>query len=251
MFHQINLNYEVKDWSQPELDFKPLWAQLKTIDHESYLYATGDHQVMRMNLNDKSSYQNIPIPDKSDNAITNNDGSLLYYTQAIGSNVGMVDFPNSQLINVEKTGRSDVKFGQFVGTFLSAALTAPSGVTIYPTNGLQFSQNFLMLSNNEKWLFALNAKTSDVTIFNAKDLSEKHIIATGKKTFQMIQGTESSDMPIALLSSEKVSFISPSSGKLIGQIEYEQMLEISGNSLIVKTNNTTNVISLTHPQFTD
>lgn len=249
IFHQINLLNEVKDWTQEQLDFKPLWAQLKVDGDNIHMFATGDHQVLKMNINDKSSYQLISIPDKSDNAIINDSGDLLYYTQASGSNVGLVDFSKNQFINAEKTGRSDVKFGQFIGTFLSAALTAPSGVSIYPTNGLQFSKNFLMLSNNEKWLFALNVKTDDVTIFNATDLSDKKIISTGKKTFQMIQFQNSESLPVVLLSSKMASFINPQSGQLMNQISYDAIKEISGSDLIVEKDDSVTTIPLFKPDI--
>ena len=249
MFHQINLLNEIKDWTQAQLDFKPLSAQIKNEGNNIHLFATGDHQVLKIDINNKSSYQLISIPDKSDNAIINNNGDLLYYTQASGSNVGLVDFKKNQFINAEKTGRSDVKFGQFIGTFLSAALTAPSGVSIYPTSGLQFSKNFLMLSNNEKWLFALNAKTDDVTIFNAADLSDKKIINTGKKTFQMIQFQHSKSLPVVLLSSKMVSFISSQSGQLMNQISYDAIKEISGSDLIVEKDGSIMTIPLSKPDL--
>ncbi len=244
MFHKIDADQNITDASPTTIDFKPSSATVAYLDEGLTLFATGDKQVMKMSVNDLSKHTIIDIPDQSDNAIINQSGDKMYYTQTNGSKVGLVDFTKGEFIGADSSGRGETKVGQFVASFLTMGLTAPTGIAILPTHGLKFSKNILMLSSNEKWLFALNLKTDDVTVFNAENLSSKHTIKTGKRSFQMIQGTSTPDQPVVILSHQMASFFSPDSGQLIKQIRFNKVINISDTAMTVSNNGKTKRISL-------
>ncbi len=159
----------------------------------------------------------------------------------------MVDISQAKFIAKEKTGSPEKKFGQALTSVFTMALTAPTGYMVTPLGGFRRSDVKLFLNGEGNRIYAINKKTNDVTSFAANDMSDKHIVATGKSTFQIVQATHEPNQPVVAIGMKRVTFMNASDGRMIKQIEYDKPLEISKNhELTYKKDNQTLRISLAY-----
>ncbi len=158
-----------------------------------------------------------------------NDDSLVYLREGTGSEVGIVDFTNRKLIGDSGTGRASVKFGQFMASVALAAATG--GISGGSYIGISYSRSdtAMLLSRDQQKLYVVNAKTNDVTIFNAKDLSGKKGVATGKSTFGVFQLSKEyfpndEDSNVIVFSPKSVSYFNSESTEIINQVKFHEFI---------------------------
>ncbi len=155
--------------------------------------------------------------------------SLVYLREGTGSEVGIVDFTNHKLFGDSGTGRASVKFGQFMATVALAAATGGISGGSYIGISYYLSDTAMLLSRDQKKLYVVNAKTNDVTIFNAKDLSGKKGVATGKNTFGVFQLKEAyfpdeKDSNVVVFSPKSASYFNSESTEIIKQVNFKEFL---------------------------
>ncbi|MBL4659368.1 MAG: hypothetical protein JKY19_03360, partial [Alcanivoracaceae bacterium] len=101
------------------------------------------------------------------------------------------------------------------------------------------------LSRNQKFLFALNSKTNDVTVFNAHNLGNKKIYPTGKNTFQMIQTGQQQDSPVIVISQNQATYFDANNGEQIFIKKYDNFIKITDDlNLVYQLDNTNKHIPL-------
>ena len=158
-----------------------------------------------------------------------NDDSLVYLREGTGSEVGIVDFTSRKLIGDSGTGRASVKFGQFMATVALAAATGGISGGSYIGIAYSRSDTAMLLSRDQQKLYVVNAKTNDVTIFNAKNLSGKKGVATGKNTFGVFQLSEEfypndEDSNVIVFSPKSVSYFNSESIEIISQVKFHEFI---------------------------
>ncbi|MCB1582887.1 MAG: energy transducer TonB [Xanthomonadales bacterium] len=246
-------NGVVKDWSQTGLnpDFNAIKPLI--INDQVHVDIYARRSFTRLNLEQPEKPIQVEIPINAADGIYNSDFSKVWITEMVGPTVAMVDVAQSQYIDKQNTGDPQKKFGQIMQSILVSAITAPTGVMVTPVIGAIRSSNELFLNGKQTRLFAINLKTSDVTTFNANDLSDKHYVDTGKNTYQLYQGSHLPDLPVVAIAEKQVTFMDPDTGRQTATIEFDQAIRINeAHFLIYRKNDEIHQISLHQiPEFTD
>ena len=197
-------------------------------EHSMYLY--GKNAFAVVDLKDTSHYKVIDAPMNTANGFFPLNHKKVFLKELKGPRVGLVDIENGQFVAYGKTGSAERKFALAFTSIVTMALTAPTGYMVTPVGGFSRSDNKLFLDRGENRIFAINVKTSDVTSFDAKDMSDKHIIDTGAGTFQLVQASYKDNLPVVAIAQNKATFISPIDGRKIKSITYDKPIEISNNN---------------------
>ncbi len=176
--------YQVKGVNFIELaevkeDIKP--RLLIFDENKKKFMIVGKHHSVSVDLKQQASRSMLKNPFDIATGFFSENGDLIYLREGTGSEVGIYDYRSKQMINESGTGRAGVKFSQFIGTVLVASVTAYAGG--YAVIPVRRSDTAMITDDKEKSLFVINAKTNDVTIFDAKKLNGRKSLATGNGTF--------------------------------------------------------------------
>lgn len=226
-------NNEMIDITNPDINIRLNAGDFYYYDGVLHLVVFAKQAVAKINMTDTTDYQLVKVPIDASGGLVYKPKDRVYLTEENDASVAMVDFKQNKFIAEQNTGDPGRKFGQLLASIAVTALTAPTGYAITPLHGFSRSNNKLFLNHAGTRLFAINLKTNDVTSFNADDLSDKHIVATGKGTFQIIQGSHEPNLPMVAIGMKKVTFMNAADGRMIKQIEYDKPIEISSNHELV------------------
>jgi len=218
-------NDKFKDISNPEIDMVIERITAKITNEDEILVLFGKKSVVRYDLLNAKNSTYVKTPFKIEGGIVSNDSKKAYVAANFGAQIGLVDFSKEKFIGSQHTGSKGKKVGNAIFNFLTMAVTAPTGYMLVP--GIKFSKNALLLNKNQEFLFAINSKTDDVTVFNANDLSNKNIYPTGKKTFQILQAGHKDNLPVVVISTKQVTYFDAENGKLIYQLKYDNFVQIT------------------------
>ncbi len=143
------------------------------------------------------------------------------------------------MINESGTGRAGVKFSQFIGTVLVASVTAYAGG--YAVIPVRRSDTAMITDDKEKSLFVINAKTNDVTIFDAKKLNGRKSLATGNGTFGVFKFDKEkfpnhSDT-IYVVSYNKLSYINVDKAEIAQMITYQSLVVMDAENDVLMYHN--------------
>lgn len=226
-------NKKMSDLTNPDINLFFNAGDFYYYDGILHLLAYGKQAVAKINMIDTSDYQLVKVPIDASGGLVNKPKDRVYLTEENDASLAMVDFKQNKFIAEQNTGDSGRKFGQFLASIAVTALTAPTGYAITPLHGFSRSNNKLFLNHSGTRLFAVNLKTNDVTSFNADDMSDKHIVPTGKGTFQIIQASHESHLPVVAIGMKKATFMNSDDGRLIKQIDFDKPMEITNNHELV------------------
>ncbi len=213
-------------------------------DGKEILIIYGEKSVVKFDVLNPENSVVIKTPFKIEGGIVSKDLNRVYVNANFGAKIGLVDFKKNRFVGSDHTGSKAKKVGNaLMNLAVMAATGAATGVAYAP--GFKLSANTLMLSTNQKFLFAINTKTNDVSVFNADNLSNKRIYPIGKYAVRIMQATHEPDLPVVIISHKKVSFFDADTGKLIYQRSYDGFVETTEDlNLIYVSNNKRGQISL-------
>jgi hypothetical protein len=241
-FYMVNKSGSPKKISVSKFENNSLELLVSTDGELNPYHLTASHDGRKFIVASKSNMRLLDR-DEPDNIFKMNapfdvatgffsdDDSLVYLREGTGSEVGIVDFTNRKLIGDSGTGRASVKFGQFMASVALAAATGGISGGSYISIAYYRSDTAMLLSRDQQKLYVVNAKTNDVTIFNAKDLSGKKGVATGKNTFGVFQLSEEyypnlEDSNIIVFSPKSVSYFNSDSTEIINQVKFHEFLNL-------------------------
>jgi len=244
ILHQIKAG-EVTSWPLTGLnpDFNALKPLLINDQLHVDVYARNAFVRINPDMPEQATWVNLPI--NAADGLYSADLNTVWITEVTGPTVALVDIAGSRFIDKQNTGNPKKKFEQIMAAVLVSAITAPTGVMVTPVIGAVRSSNELFLNHSQTRLFALNLKTSDVTTFQANDLSDKHFVDTGKRTYQLYQGTHLPDLPVVAIAEEQLTYMDPNTGRQIAVVTYDQALRINAEQeLIYRVDDEVRQISL-------
>ena len=216
------VNNTIIKLAHSEVDIKPVF--LTVSNHLNRFVVASNRNFVLMDIDNSIQSKKIGAPFDIATGYFSSDDSLIYMREGTGSEVAVVDFNQQRVIKDSGTGRQSVKFGQFMAT---VALGAATGYyTGYVSVSYIYSDTAMLLSRNEQRLYVVNAKTNDVTLFDAKDLSGRKGIATGKGTFGVFQlkskyYPDEKDANVFVLSPRSISYFNHSSLDVVKKIEFK------------------------------
>lgn len=195
-------------------------------DKEQTLFVFGKSSVVKFNILEPEKSKKITTPFKIEGGIVSADKQKVYVLANFGAKIGLADFEKEAFMGSDHTGSNAKKVSNVLFNLaVMAATGAATGIAYAP--GFKLSSNTMMLSLNQKFLFVINVKTDDVSIFNAEDLSHKRIFPTGERTFQILQPRHEDNLPVAIISQKLVSFFDPTTGELIYSKDYDRFVKIT------------------------
>ena len=236
-------NEEFTDISNTTIDMIIEKFDSTITNDEQIIVLFGEKSVVRFDLlnPEKSSY--IATPFKIEGGIVSKNTQRVYVNANFGAQVGLVDFTTGKFVGSDHTGSKGKKVGSALLSLMTMAVTAPTGYMLIP--GVKLSQNALMLSRNQKNLFALNSKTNDVTVFNAHDLSNKKIYPTGKLTFQIIQTGAQQNSPVVVISQNQATYFDANNGEQVFIKRYDNFIKVTDDlNLVYQLDNSNEHIPL-------
>ncbi len=125
--------------------------------------------------------------------------------------------------------------------WLIIALVVTTGYyTGYVSVSYIYSDTAMLLSRDERRLYVVNAKTNDVTLFDAKDLSGRKGIATGKGTFGVFQLNneyypEEKDSNVFVVSPSSVSYFNQTSLDVVNKVEFTSFINFDAEENLLFT----------------
>ncbi len=219
------VNNEIIELAHSEIDFKPVFLSVSN-QLNRFVVASKSNFVL-IDVDNSIQSEKISAPFDIATGYFSSDDSLVYMREGTGSEVAVIDFAQQKVINESGTGRQSVKFGQFMAT---VALGAATGYyTGYVSVSYIYSDTAMLLSRDERRLYVVNAKTNDVTLFDAKDLSGRKGIATGKGTFGVFQlkkefYPEEKDSNVFVVSPSSISYFNQKSLDVVNKIEFKTFI---------------------------
>ena len=196
-------------------------------DEVLHFIAFGDQTVAKINMQDTLDFKIVEIPMDATAGIVNKSKDRAYVSTMGNSDIALVDFNTEQFIAAGISGGLEKKDTVSTKGLSSYAFSTPNGFKQTPLNGFDRSNNTMLLNHSATRVFAINSNTNDVTSFNADDMSDQHIVQTGLGTFKIVQGTQEEDLPLVVIGMRRVTFLSPSDGRMIKQIKYDEPIEIT------------------------
>ncbi|WP_223788372.1 hypothetical protein [Marinicella meishanensis] len=206
------------------------------------LLVIGGHDLALINLNDLDQLTLIDRPFDVVDHVFSSDGQQLYLKEGVGSEVAVVAVDSGQILGRSGTGRPGVKVGHAMATVALAAATGSQGFGVYVAI---YSNTGMILDASENHLYVINSKTHDVTRFQAKDLSDRQALPTGRGTFLVYQ-SEGEDRPVWVFSQQQVNQIDNATFKPDNTIEYEALvgLDWAQDSFTIQTKDHLQVMDL-------
>jgi hypothetical protein len=186
------------------------------------LFGKSSVGIYNLENPDKSIKKHTPY--KIDGGIMNSDKTKVYFTNYSDAKVGMVDFSNKNKITTDTLGSEGKKVGLALLSFAAMSTAFANGYVVIP--GSKVTTSSLMLNIDQSLLFALNSRTNEATIFNAKDLSNKTIHPIGRGAFMMLQASSETNLPVAIVGKKRVSFIDSSTGDFISSLAYDKYIKV-------------------------
>ncbi len=223
-----------KDISVKKIDAIPEVLKGYQENNELILMIFGESSVVKFNILEPKKSIKVETPFKIEGGIVSKDLNKVYVNANFGAKIGLIDFEKNQFVGSDHTGSKAKKVGNVLFNLaVMAATGAATGVAYAP--GFKLSSNAMMLSLNQRLLFAINVKTDDVSVFNAENLSNKKIYPTGKRTFQILQARHEEDLPVVIISQKMVSFFDSTTGELIHSQKYDSYIKTTDDlNLIYK-----------------
>jgi DNA-binding beta-propeller fold protein YncE len=230
MVHELNGSV-LNKIGTTDAKFKPNKLNIDNKFNNLLLQGAGD--IATLNLDNPLKFTVTDLPFDTVTSMYNSTGELLFIKEGSGSEVAVIDVNSGKLIERSGTGRKGVKFGQFMASVALAGVGANFGYMVYFA---KYSNTGLTLNHNEDKLYVINSKTSDVTHFNAQDLSDRKAIATGSGTFLVHQGHDA-NAPLWVFSNKQITQIDDQSFELENEIEFENFIGIDFEEdyFIIKT----------------
>jgi len=203
----------------------------------------GKKSVVSFDLLNPDKSSSIATPFKIDGGIVSEDAKKVFVKADFGAKIGLADFHTNRFVGYEHTGSKGKKVGNALLNLLTMVATSSTGYVLVP--GVKLSKNTLMLSKNQKILFAINSKTHDVTVFDADDLGNKRIYPTGKNAFQILQAGHEDDLPVVIISQKQVTYFDANTGEQISKVSYDKFIKITDDlNLLYQKNKTNHSIAL-------
>ncbi len=130
------------------------------------------------------------------------------------------------MIDESGTGRAGVKFGQFMGSvLLASAGVYYAGYASFP---VAYSDTAMITDDDEKSLYVINSKTSDVTIFDAHTLSGKHSLPTGAGTFAVFKLNQEfkpgHSEKIMVMAANRLNYIDVNTHDIVHKVDYQTLV---------------------------
>lgn len=231
------IDNNIHNIAQIDIDLKPVFfAASNKLDR--FIIASTSNFIL-VDTDSSKVPKRISSPFDIATGYFSADDSLVYLREGTGSEVGVIDFNQQKIINKSGTGRKSVKFGLLMAT---VALGAASGYyTGYVNVSYSYTDTAMLLSRDEQRLYVINSRTNDVTLFDAKNLSGRKGIATGKGTFGVFQlkheyYPEQEDSNVFVISPSSISYFNQSSLDIIKKIEFKTFInfDVEGNLLFTK-----------------
>lgn len=208
---------------------------INTKDQQLFI-VFGQKSVARFDISNPDQSVHVAAPFKLNAGIINNDNSKAYVRADSGARIGLIDFEKGQFMGHQSTGSKGKKVGQALFSVLVTAAAATKGYMVIP--GIKLSNNALMLSKNQQWLYAINSKTDDLTVFRASDLGEKNIYKVGRNIIQIVQASHQENTPIVIIAGNQATFFDSETATIIKKVEYDHFIKISDDSnLVYQINN--------------
>lgn len=241
-------NSSLQDLSNKALNIKYNHIDFyKDVDNNFTMNTYGENAFASINLNDTQNFNYIKLPFDVASGVFSQAHKRGYLTAQNGSEVALINLEENRFVASDHTGSIEKKIGKAIVLTLFYAVTIPNGIFAIPIGAFDNTDNILYLNHSQTRLFALNKKTSDVTSFDASDLSDKHIVDTGKDTFQLLQAIYEPNLPVVAIGNQKVTFMNPTDGRMIKQISYDEPLDISYNfSLTYRKGDVIKTVSLAY-----
>ncbi len=224
------VNNKTIELAQSEIDFKPVFLSVSN-QLNKFVVASKSSFVL-IDVDNSIQSKKISAPFDIATGYFSSDDFLVYLREGTGSEVAVVDFNQQKIIKESGTGRKSVKFGQFMAT---VALGAATGYyTGYVSISYRYSDTAMLLSQDEQRLYVVNAKTNDVTLFDAKDLSGRKGIATGKGTFGVFQlkseyYPDVKDSNVFVVSPNSISYFNHTSLDVVKKIEFKSFVNFDAD----------------------
>jgi len=196
---------------------------------ENGFLVSGKGRFVVLDAEQSVSSTKISTPFDIASGFYSNNDALIYLREGTGSEVAVFDVNSLKIVGSSGVGRASVKFGQFLATVaLGAATGYYSG---YMTISYKYSDTAMLLSRDQARLYVINAKTNDVTLFNAKDMSGRKGIATGGGTFGVFQllpeyYPDEKDSNVFVLSPRSVSYFNSSSNEVVNKIDFDLFINL-------------------------
>ena len=201
---------------------------------EQHFIVVGKHDSTFFDLTKQQQSGVFDNPFDIATGFFSENGELVYLREGSGSEVGIFDFASKQMIKKSGTGRAGVKFGQFMASALLATAGAYYGG--YVSIPVSYSDTAMITDRNEASLYVVNAKTNDVTIFDAKTLEGKTFAATGQGTFAVSRLKQEYypnkiDGDVFVFGNKEINYFDQITNKVKKTIEYKsfQAVDYSQN----------------------
>ena len=194
---------------------------------QQHFYVLGKNNSTFFDLSVAQQFGHINNPFDIATGFFSMDGQRVYLREGKGSEVGVFDFASRKMVKESNTGRKSVKFGKFFAQALAA--TAGAYYTGYFSVTIYKYDTAMLVDGNDKNLYAINPKTNDVTIFDAKTLEGKKAVATGAGTFAVFHldnelYPDANEVYVA--SADKINYFNAASKEAFKSIEYDNLLHI-------------------------
>jgi hypothetical protein len=191
---------------------------------QQHFYVLGKNNSTFFDLSVDQQFGYINNPFDIATGFFSIDGQRVYLREGKGSEVGVFDFTSRKMIKESNTGRKSVKFGKFFAQALVA--TAGAYYTGYFSVTIYKYDTAMLVDGNDKNLYAINPKTNDVTIFDAKTLEGKKAVATGAGTFVVFRldnelYPDTNEVYVA--SADKINYFNAADKEAFKTIEYDNL----------------------------